>query len=44
MGIVAIFLTHIYMSVAAMAGSLESIKTGYKPKAEVYILYSIYTY
>lgn len=44
MGIVAFFLTHCYMSVFAIAGSLESIKTGYKPKDEVDILHSLYKY
>lgn len=44
MAIVAFFLTHCYMSVFAIAGSLESIKTGYKPKDEVDILHSLYKY
>lgn len=44
MGIVAFYLTHVYMSVFAIAGSLESIKTGYKPKEEVDILHSLYKY
>jgi len=44
MGIVAFFLTHVYMSVFAIAGSLESMKTGYKPKEEVDILHSRYQY
>lgn len=44
MGIVAFFLTHVYMSVFAIAGSLESMKTGYKPKEEVDILHSRYKY
>ena len=44
MGITAFFLTHCYMSVFAIAGSLESIKTGYKPKDEVDILHSLYKY
>ena len=43
-GIVAFFLTHVYMSVFAIAGSLESMKTGYKPKDEVDILHSLYKY
>ncbi len=43
-GIVAFYLTHVYMSVFAIAGSLESMKTGYKPKEEVDILHSRYTY
>ncbi len=42
--LVAFFLTHLYMSVFAIAGSLESMKTGYKPKAEVDILHSLYRY
>lgn len=44
MGILAFFLTHVYMSVFAIAGSLESMKTGYKPKEEVDILHSRYKY
>jgi formate dehydrogenase subunit gamma len=44
MGILAFFLTHIYMAVFAIAGSLESMKTGYKPKEEVDILHSRYKY
>ncbi len=44
MAIVAFFLTHCYMSVFAIAGSLNSIKTGYKPKEEVDILHSRYNY
>ncbi len=44
MGIVAFYLTHVYMSVFAIAGSLESMRTGYKPKAEVDILHSLYKY
>ncbi len=43
-GIVAFYLTHVYMSVFAIAGSLESMKTGYKPKEEVDILHSRYEY
>ena len=42
--IVAFYLTHVYMSVFAIAGSLESIKTGYKSKDEVDILHSRYKY
>ena len=44
MAIVAFYLTHVYMSVFAISGSLESIKTGYKPKEEVDILHSRYNY
>jgi formate dehydrogenase subunit gamma len=43
-GIVAFYLTHCYMSVFAIAGSLESMKTGYKPKDEVDILHSLHKY
>lgn len=43
-GILAFYLTHCYMSVFAIAGSLESMKTGYKPKDEVDILHSLYKY
>jgi len=42
--IVAFYLTHVYMSVFAIAGSLQSMKTGYKPKDEVDILHSRYEY
>ncbi|MBW1635144.1 MAG: formate dehydrogenase subunit gamma [Deltaproteobacteria bacterium] len=42
--IVAFYLTHVYMSVFAIAGSLESMKTGYKSKDEVDILHSRYDY
>lgn len=44
MVIVALYLTHIYMVVFAVAGSLSSMKTGYKPKEEVDILHSLYKY
>jgi formate dehydrogenase subunit gamma len=44
MCILAFYLTHVYMSVFAVAGSLESMKTGYKPKEEVDILHSRYKY
>ena len=44
MGMVAFYLTHCYMSVFAIAGSLESMKTGYKSKDEVDILHSRYRY
>ena len=44
MGLVAFYLTHLYMSVFAIAGSLESIKTGYKSKDEVDVLHSRYKY
>jgi formate dehydrogenase subunit gamma len=44
MGILAFYLTHVYMSVFAIAGSLQSMKTGYKPKAEVDIMHSRYRY
>lgn len=44
MVIVAFYLTHVYMSVFAIAGSLQSIRTGYKPKNEVDILHSRYKY
>ena len=44
MVIIAFFLTHLYMSLFAIAGSIESMKTGYKPKEEVDILHSRYKY
>jgi len=42
--IVAFYLTHVYMAVFAIAGSLESMKTGYKSKDEVDVLHSRYEY
>ncbi len=42
--IVAFYLTHVYMSVFAIAGSLQSMKTGYKSKDEVDILHSRFNY
>ena len=44
MGILAFYLTHVYMAVFAIAGSLNSMKTGYKSKDEVDILHSRYKY
>ncbi|NOR24482.1 MAG: formate dehydrogenase subunit gamma [Desulforhopalus sp.] len=44
MAILAFYLTHLYMAVFAIAGSLESMKTGYKSKEEVDILHSLYKY
>lgn len=37
--LVAMFLTHTYMSIFAIAGSLTSMITGYKPEEEVEILH-----
>ncbi|MFW2365894.1 MAG: formate dehydrogenase subunit gamma [Desulforhopalus sp.] len=44
MAIVAFVITHVYMSVFAISGALNSMKTGYKPKAEVDVLHSRYKY
>ncbi|THB75803.1 MAG: formate dehydrogenase subunit gamma [Desulfobulbaceae bacterium] len=44
MVIVAFFLTHCYMSIFAIAGSLQSMKTGYKPEHEVHMLHSLHKY
>ncbi len=44
MVILAFFLTHCYMSIFAIAGSLESMKTGYKPEHEVHNLHSLHKY
>ncbi len=44
MAILAFYLTHVYMSVFAIAGSLNSMMTGYKPKEEVDILHSRFKY
>ena len=41
-GIVAFYITHLYMSIFAIAGSLGSMVSGYKPKEEVEILHSRY--
>ena len=41
---VAFFLTHLYMSIFAIKGSLRSMLTGYKPKEEVDIMHSLYRY
>ncbi len=41
---IAFFLTHLYMSLFAVKGSLASMKTGYKPKEEVDILHSRFKY
>lgn len=43
-GLVAFFLTHLYMSLFAIKGSLTSMITGYKPEDEVKILHSRYKY
>lgn len=42
--LVTFFLTHVYMCAFAIAGSLESMKTGYKPQEEVDILHSLHKY
>lgn len=44
MVLVTFFLTHVYMCVFAIAGSLHSIWTGYKPEHEVSILHSLHKY
>ena len=44
MAIVAFVITHVYMSVFAISGALNSMKNGYKSKAEVDILHSRYKY
>ncbi len=44
MVLVSLFLTHLYMSLFAIKGSLNSMITGYKPKDEVDILHSRYKY
>ncbi len=40
MAVVALFFTHIYMSVFAIKGAINSIITGYKEEEEVKILHS----
>ncbi len=42
MALVAFFLTHLYMSLFAIKGSIHSMITGYKPREEVEILHSRY--
>lgn len=42
LAITALFFTHIYMSMFAIKGSLQSIINGYKEKEEVEILHSSY--
>jgi formate dehydrogenase subunit gamma len=44
MVLISLVLTHIYMSLFAIKGSLQSMITGYKPKEEVDILHSRYKY
>jgi formate dehydrogenase subunit gamma len=44
MALVSLFLTHLYMALFAIKGSLQSMITGYKPKEEVDILHSRYKY
>ncbi|MGL1932581.1 MAG: formate dehydrogenase subunit gamma [Desulfotalea sp.] len=44
MVLVTFFLTHVYMCVFAIAGSLDSMVTGYKPIDEVSILHSLHKY
>ncbi len=39
---ITFFLTHLYISIFAIKGSLTSMKTGYKPQEEVEILHSKY--
>jgi formate dehydrogenase subunit gamma len=42
MGVLALFLTHVYMSVFAIKGAIHSIITGYKEEEEVEILHSTF--
>lgn len=42
LGVLALFLVHIYMSVFAIKGAIHSIITGYKEEEEVEILHSSY--
>jgi len=44
MVLLSLFLTHLYMSLFAIKGSLRSMISGYKPKEEVDILHSRYKY
>ncbi len=42
LAVMALFFTHIYMSVFAIKGAIHSIITGYKEEEEVEILHSSY--
>jgi len=42
LAITALFFTHVYMSMFAIKGALQSIINGYKEKEEVEILHSSY--
>lgn len=42
--LVAVFLTHLYMTIFAIKGAVHSITTGYRSKAELDILHSLYEY
>ena len=42
MAVLALFLTHVYMSVFAIKGAIHSIITGYKEEEEVEILHSTF--
>jgi len=41
-GLVGFFIIHVYMVLFAIKGSLDSMKTGFKPKEEVELLHSRY--
>lgn len=40
--LVALFLVHLYMSLFAISGAIQSMITGYKPREEIEILHSRY--
>jgi formate dehydrogenase subunit gamma len=42
MAMIALFFTHVYMSLFAIKGAIHSIINGYKEKEEVEILHSTY--
>ena len=42
MAMIALFITHVYMSMFAIKGALLSIINGYKEKEEIEILHSSY--
>ena len=42
--LIAIFLTHLYMTIFAIKGAVHSITTGYRSKAELDLLHSLYEY
>ena len=42
--LISVFLTHLYMTIFAIKGAVHSITTGYRSKAELDLLHSLYKY